>query len=178
MQFLREWEQSRLAMIRGPVHTQGDHMTDVAAFLESVADIAREHGVFGEVQLLDNTLRCRAKDAAAEAWYTVARQHDGWSVSLSTADRWLSESIETDLMHFGDPMEELIEEELVELGGEGPVEPPKHYRADDRSYVFTSRVPMAADQAPAAAAAHVATWLLAYEAAFRNLGDMAGGDEE
>jgi hypothetical protein len=37
---------------------------------------------------------------------------------------------------------------------------------------------MAADQAPAAAAAHVATWLLAYEAAFRNLGDMAGGDEE
>ena len=24
----------------------------------------------------------------------------------------------------------------------------------------------------------VATWLLAYEAAFRNLGDMAGGDEE
>lgn len=88
-------------------------MTDVAAFLESVADIAREHGVFGEVQLLDNTLRCRAKDAAAEAWYTVARQHDGWSVSLSTADRWLSESIETDLMHFGDPMEELIEEELV-----------------------------------------------------------------
>jgi hypothetical protein len=34
---------------------------------------------------------------------------------------------------------------------------------------------MSANQAPAA---HVATWLLAYEAAFRNLGDMAGGDEE
>ena len=153
-------------------------MTDVAAFLESVADIARERGVFGEVQVRGDALRCQARDAAAEAWHAVERQADGWSVSLSTADRWLSESIETDLMHFGDPMEELIEEELVELGGEGPVAPPKHYRADDRSYVFRSQVPMPADAAPAAAAAHVATWLLAYEAAFRNLGDMAGGDED
>jgi hypothetical protein len=97
-------------------------------------------------------------------------------VSLSTADRWLSESIETDLLHFGDPLEELIEEELVELGGEGPVPAPKHYRADDRTYVFRNTVTVSTDLENSLE--RVGLWLLAYEAAFRNLGDMAGGDEE
>ena len=150
-------------------------MTDVQNFLESLAERARKQDVFGAVQVLSGRLRCDARDAAAPAWYAV--EHDGtdWVVSLSTADRWLSESIETDLLHFGDPLEELIEEELVELGGIGPVPPPKHFRADDRSYVFVSRIPEAGGDASHVAGL-VGKWLLAYEAAFRNLGDMSGSD--
>jgi hypothetical protein len=151
-------------------------MTDVQNFLESLAERARKQDVFGAVQVLSGRLRCDARDAAAPAWYAV--EHDGtdWVVSLSTADRWLSESIETDLLHFGDPLEELIEEELVELGGEGPVPAPKHYRADDRTYVFRSTVKGEGDRGRTMD--RVVLWLLAYEAAFRNLGDMAGSDEE
>jgi len=153
-------------------------MTDAHDFLDGVARIARDRGVFGAVEMMDGRLRCQARDAAAEAWYGVACDGQGWVVSLSTADRWLSESIETDLLHFGDPMEELIEEELVELGGEGPVAPPRHYRADDRSYVFRSTVPGVGTRPDPAGVERVALWLLAYEAAFRNLGDMSGGQEE
>ena len=40
-----------------------------------------------------------------------------------TKDRWLSESIEGDLEHTGDELEELLEEELVELDWEGPFPP-------------------------------------------------------
>jgi hypothetical protein len=152
-------------------------MSDVPAILDRIAGVARSSGCFGEVELKAAALRCAAKEAAAEAWYTVQHEGGGWCVSLSTADRWLSESIETDLLHFGDPLEELIEEELVELGGLGPVPAPKHFRADDRSYVFVSRVPDTAGD-PNHVAGLVGKWLLAYEAAFRNLGDMSGADEE
>ena len=152
-------------------------MSDVLAILDRVAGVARSSGCFGDIEMKEATLRCAAKDAAAEAWYTVQHEGGGWCVSLSTADRWLSESIETDLLHFGDPLEELIEEELVELGGHGPVPAPKHFRADDRSYVFVNRIPLDNGDANHVAG-HIGKWLLAYEAAFRNLGDMAGGDEE
>ena len=40
-----------------------------------------------------------------------------------TKDRWLSESIEGDLEHTGDELEELFEEELVELNWDGEVPP-------------------------------------------------------
>ena len=151
-------------------------MSDVQNFLESLAQRVRTHDVFGDVRVLDGRLRCDARDAAAPAWYAVESDGRDWVVSLSTADRWLSESIETDLLHFGDPLEELIEEELVELGGEGPVPAPKHYRAEDRTYVFRNTVTVSTDRERSLE--RVALWLLAYEAAFRNLGDMAGGDEE
>jgi hypothetical protein len=151
-------------------------MSDVQNFLESLAQRVRTHDVFGEVRVLDGRLRCDARDAAAPAWYAVESDGRDWVVSLSTADRWLSESIETDLLHFGDPLEELIEEELVELGGEGPVPAPKHYRAEDRTYVFRNTVTVSTDRERSLE--RVALWLLAYQAAFRNLGDMAGGDEE
>ncbi len=140
-------------------------------FLEQVASIARKRGVFASIEVEDALARCRARDAE-NAWYLVRRDGDHWSVALETPDRWLSESIEADLMHHGDPLEELIEEELVELGGDAAVEPPKHFRDEQRRYVFVNRIPRGAD------ASAVANWLLAYEAAFRNLGDMSGAEKE
>ncbi|MCE9620409.1 MAG: hypothetical protein K8R92_10970 [Planctomycetes bacterium] len=146
-------------------------------FLESVAAIARERNVFASIEVRDDALRCRARDVEEEAWYVVEPKEGGWTVSLVTSDRWLSESIETDLMHFGDPLEELIEEELVELGSDFKVEAPKHFRNDDRQYVFVNRVSVTGRSIPEDAAV-VANWLLAYEAAFRNLGDMSGAEKE
>ena len=150
-------------------------MSDVLSILDRVAGVARNSGCFGDVDLRDAALRCAAKEAAAEAWYTVQHEAGGWCVSLSTADRWLSESIETDLLHFGDPIEELIEEELVELGHDpkrdAPMPTVKHLRSEDKLYTFENSV-------PELGATTATKFLLAYEAAFRALGDVGGGGED
>lgn len=163
-------------------------MIDVQPFLAAIRQSALAAGVFADVTMRPDGVHCTAKDAAAEAVYSICRDGDGdgWLVRLATPDRWLSESIEADLMHYGDPIEELVEEELVELGHEpardGDMPTIKHFRSDDRRYTFENRLPLPADTPSAAAVA--SRFLLAYEAAFRELGDMqpegdmqGGGDE-
>jgi hypothetical protein len=157
---------------------------DQASFLKDLHAAATKAGVFADVALLPDGLRCTAKDAAADAWYWVVRVGDTsqWIVRMATPDRWLSESIESDLMHYGDPIEELVEEELVELGHdpkrEGGVPTIKHFRSEDRLYTFENPIPLDAAADQAAATTIASRFLLAYEAAFRQLGDMAGGDED
>ena len=155
---------------------------DIHRFLTELRIAADKAGVFGEVLVDGNSLRCRARDAAAEAWYSIVRQSDQWWVRLATADRWLSESIETDLMHAGDPIEELVEEELVELGHDpqrdGAMPGVKHFRSEDKLYTFENPIPLASAPDASSAVRTAARFLLAYEAAFRKLGDMEGGDDE
>jgi hypothetical protein len=138
--------------------------------LKQIAEKAREAGVFGEIRVSPETLECEAKDSAEPATYRVAREDGALWVSLVMADRWQSESIESDLMHSGDKLEELLEEELVDLGYEGDPPTYQHYRSDDLLFTFRSKVPEDADQA--------ALWLLAYEQCFRNLGDMSAEADE
>lgn len=140
--------------------------------LQTVRTAAAERGVFSSIDLLADRLRCHAKGCPEPAWYELACVGDALIVRFATPDRWLSESIETDLMHTGDPLEELVEEELAELGWKGTVAPVKHFRDDDRVYTFENLVPKSAD----ATLESVATkFLFAYEAAFRGLGDVGGG---
>lgn len=128
---------------------------------------------FAETKLLGTTLQCRAKEIEVEAWYSVEFSENSVYVVLATPDRWLSESIEADLMHTGDSLEELIEEELIDLGvatGEAKVAPVEHFRSDDFLYTFRSQVVDENEET-------ISRWLLAYEAAFFELGDMGGDDE-
>ena len=75
-------------------------------------------------------------------------------------------------MHTGDKLEELIEEELIEHGIEGVRPTFEHFRSDDM--LFTFRTAIDTDDPNIAL-----NWLLAYEACFRNLGDMdSSGDDE
>jgi hypothetical protein len=138
--------------------------------LRAVRAHAEQSGRFAETTLDGTTLRCRARDAEEEAWYLLEADDDAVVVSLVTPDRWLSESIEADLMHNGDTLEELIEEELIELDGPAGtthVEPVAHFRSDDFRYTFRSRVPDDDEET-------ALRWLLAYEAAFHELGNMSG----
>ncbi|MBX3354776.1 MAG: hypothetical protein KF724_03655 [Phycisphaeraceae bacterium] len=141
-------------------------------FLKDLAERAKASKAFGAIELQGPRLRCAAADAAAEAWYCVEFRDDAWHLTLVTPDRWLSESIESDLMHTGDAMEELFEEELVEFGVETVPPPVRHYRSDDRLYTFDVRLPDGHDSEL------ISRYLLAFEATFRNLGDMSGADEE
>ena len=147
----------------------------VNELLQIVSAAATTRGVFASIELLADRLRCHAKDCPEPAWYELAEVGGSLVVRFATPDRWLSESIETDLMHFGDPIEELIEEELAELGWRGKMATVKHFRDDDRLYTFENAVPAAADGSADKVAAE--KFLFAYEAAFRALGDVGGGDE-
>lgn len=140
--------------------------------LQTVTQEVAARGVFREIESLPDRIRCHAKGCPEPAWYELAPVQGVLVVRFATPDRWLSESIESDLMHFGDPIEELVEEELAELGWRGKIPAIKHFRDDARLYTFEGTVP-ATDPATAS------KFLLAYEAAFRALGDVGGeGDEE
>src|SRR5688500_979912 len=91
------------------------------------------------------------------AKYREEQRGGRWQVALVTKDRWLSESIEADFMHHGDPIEELLEEELVDQGytvaGDGMPGGPrraasgrsievKHFRSEDMMYTFQSVLPV------------------------------------
>jgi len=139
--------------------------------LKSIATKATDLGVFAGVSLNGNDLECAALEAAAPATYSLTVDGGRVTVRLRTADRWLSESIETDLLHYGDAIEDLVAEEMVELGGDGQIPKIRHFRNDAREYVFENEIPQADDRT-------ALLFLLADEAAFRQLGDMGGGDED
>jgi hypothetical protein len=129
-------------------------------------------------------LSANAKGSASPAMYRLMWDAGKLWVALQTSERYLSQSIEADLVHTGDKLNELIDEELVELGitrGIGVVE---HFRSQDKLYTFRSVVPVdlsstnAAPSHATSVASLASIYVRAYEAAFRNLGDMEADDEE
>jgi hypothetical protein len=146
------------------------------ALYEEVADRVRQKNVFAKVRRNDEALRCWARTSAAPATYQaqVNEAHDTIWVGLHTEDRWLSESIETDLLHRGEKIEELLEEELEEQGW-GATLPVEHFRDEAKVFVFRSPVAVPAGKMvdDPAVIDQVTRVLLAYEACFDQLGDMS-----
>ncbi len=150
--------------------------------LNHAASKAREAGVFGPIRLEGGDagmLVCEAKASAAPAQYRVFEEGGKLWVSLVTADRWLSESIESELVETGDKLEELLEDELVDLGYDEGTLSFEHFRSEDKLFTFRSPLPVDLKSGDTAKSAQVATTcLLAYEQCFRNLGDMEDDGEE
>jgi len=147
--------------------------SSVQSLFETAAARATEAGVFGAVEVRDGMLFCAAKDSAEESFYRVETHGEDVWVSLVMADRWQSESIEAQLMHSGDKLDELLDEELADLGYEGEPLGFEHFRSDDMLFTFRSRTPVrVADTGSDGAAETVTTCLLGYEMTFRQLGDM------
>ncbi len=144
-----------------------------ATLLENVRQKAKAAGVFANCEIVDGRLDCQADGSAEDAWYRVRWDGGKVWVSLEMADRWQSESIEADLVHSGDKLDELIEEEMVDLGYEGPRPTFEHFRSDDMLFTFRSptNIPVEALDSTNSSDA-VALLLLGYEACFRQLGDM------
>ena len=90
--------------------------TEFAEMLQKVRQLAQSAGIFAQTAVLEGRLDGLADGSAEEAWYRVRWEAGRVWVSLEMADRWQSESIETDLVHTGDKLDELLEEELVDLG--------------------------------------------------------------
>ena len=145
-------------------------------WLASLCNRARKSGAFGTCQVAGDRLSCTAKAAAEPAAYRLDLEGEAIWVSLVMQDRWLSESIEADLVHSGDKIEELLDEELADQGYEGRVARVEHFRSDDLLFTFRSRLPVAAGSPEAETVA--LQWLLAYEACFSQLGDMDDSGKE
>ncbi len=152
----------------------------ITRLLEAVAVAAKSTDVFGNVEVKASTkppmLACAAKNSAEPAEYRLFAEDGKLWVSLVTDNRWLSQSIEAQLYHSGDKLEELLDEELYDVGYEGKTLPFEHFRSKDMLYTFRSPLPVAPDAPNATDIA--SKCLLAYEACFRRLGDMDAADEE
>ena len=145
--------------------------------LENIADRLRGSNAFASVDSDGTCIRCRARDVESDAYYVFAASGAGHVVRFETPDRWLSESVEAELYHSSDSLEELLEESLDELEwpiDRVPVTTFRHFRSDDFLYTFENDVPVGEGDPDEAAV----TWMLAYEATFRELGDVAGETDE
>lgn len=134
----------------------------------------RRSGRFSTVEAAEGEIRCKALEV--DAHYILAETERGLVVRFETPDRWLSESVEADLYHSSDSLDELLEEALDELEwpiDETKIAPFRHYRSEDLRYVFEHVIVDLGDREKAAT-----TWMLAYEATFNELGDVAGEEDE
>ena len=141
-----------------------------------VVEGATDAGVFSAITLEKDGVCCQAPNSAEPAFYWV-RVCDGdvW-ISLETEDRWLSGSIEEELVNTGDKIDELIEEEVVDLGDVDAKVTIEHFRSPEKIYVFRSKLSTAIDDPQAARRALI--WLLGFEIVFRELGDMDESDDD
>ncbi len=120
--------------------------------------------------VLDDRIELPVTSVDAQACYFVTM--DGAShqiaVGFSTTDRWLSQSIEADLMFRGDDIEDLLAEELADQGYAGRLQI-EHYRDDTKRYVFRSLLP---DQEGDIPQESIVSVIKAYAACFADLGDL------
>jgi hypothetical protein len=151
------------------------------AMLDALATRARAAGAFGPVAVDRGAARlvAPAPSSPEPAEFRVDVQAGQLFVSLVTPARYLSQSIEQDLVHQGDKIEDLLADELVDV--ESPVTrlPVEHFR--DPQKLFTFRSPLPIDLARAAEPESIelaAKALLAYSACFSPLGDLSAGDED
>lgn len=149
-----------------------------AAFLDTLAQRATDADLFESVEVENGLLKAHARVVESPCWYqvgpleTVDTASNIW-VGMFTPDRWLSGSIEADVLHMGDKYEDLLEEELIDQGYNARFDM-QHFRDDEKIFVFRSAVPMKTEQKLDAPELldRVFQTLLAYEACFRELGDM------
>jgi len=149
----------------------------IRSLFEAVAERVRGEDVFGSVETGDR-LECLAVDSAKPAFYRLELEAGKLWVGLFMKDRWLSESIEAELMNTGDKMEELLDEELVDQGYEAGPLAVEHFRSDELEFTFRSALGFAPeDSNEAANVESAAQVLLAYAACFGQLGDMSESDD-
>ncbi len=146
----------------------------LAALLSAVRAHAEASGLFGEVTLEGATLSLVAPHAAAPAWYRVLAEQGHLYIALVTPDRYLSQSIEQDLVHAGDKMGDLLNDELIDVDHPAPYRPVvEHFRDPQKLFTFRSVAP-ASDLAGSLSDSAQRIWLTlkAYQACFVNLGGM------
>ena len=139
---------------------------------------AVDAGVFESVRTNNGMLVCEADGSDEPAEYRIVVEDGSVWVSLVTENRWLSESIESELMHTGDKLEELLEDEMVDLGYDGPTPTFEHFRSPEKLFTFRTSICPDSCDIDKATAEKARLTLLGYEACFRQLGDMSTTNQD
>lgn len=148
----------------------------LAPIFDATIKPLKDAEVFANVTRTEVGVRCDAMHIDEECYYAAHVDQDGtlW-VGWYSPDRWVSGSIEGDLVHTGDKIDELLEEELVDLGLSIKL-PLEHYRNDDKIFVFHGKLELPSD--PTEATDTLVKVLLAFQTCFVELGDMAPDEDE
>lgn len=152
----------------------------LAVALADVAARAGATGKFASSTLVDGKVVCVAPRAASTAEYRVYADAGRLWVALVMPDRYLSQSIEQDVVHHGDKLDDLLADELIDLGADGLKPRIEHFRDPAKLFTFRSEftLPPGKPIEPRQLADGLLVLLLAYEACFVRLGDMDAGDDE
>jgi hypothetical protein len=165
-------------------------LASVLTAVEPLARSARNSDdnapVFAAVTRQGTMLVCQAPASAAPAFYRLSIEQEKLAVSLVTPDRYLSQSIEQDLVHTGDKMGDLLRDELIDLNcwpvpgiSADAIPTVEHFRSPPPDKLYTFRVLIRGIPSDLSGATQLAlNYLLAFEQTFRRLGDMAAGGEE
>ncbi|HCD33655.1 MAG TPA: hypothetical protein DER01_14695 [Phycisphaerales bacterium] len=148
----------------------------IESLFKQVSDAIKAKHAFASVDVQEELIVCQAKaqDPETQAFYKLCvGESDDLQIGIFTLDRWLSESIEADLVEHKDDIEELLYDEMYELGlekGLGVF----HFRDEDLQYVFRSQIPLPKDKPIDGPefVEYVTKVVLAYEATFSQLGDL------
>lgn len=156
----------------------GSVSNDVSAetmrLLGEVARLAEQSGAFSEVRAAGGVVTCR-DPLQPDAAFRIEAEGDRVYVTWTSPNRYLSQSIEAELMWTGDDLDDLIDEEVADQGRTGrPLGRVEHFRNEEKLFTFRSVIPTEGDFSRDAQA--LCKCLLAYQAAFRDLGDMKAGD--
>lgn len=156
------------------------HAKALAEVYANVALRARAVETFGEIDASPEMLSCAAKGSAEPAFYRLFADAGHLWVALVMDNRWQSQSIEQTLMHTGDKLADLLEEEFADLDMPGTRPQVDHFRDAAKLFTFRSKVATLdeVERDPVAAAKLAWNYLLAYEATFHQLGDMEGGGDD
>ncbi len=150
-----------------------DTAPHVAELLRQAARSADGSGVFAQVVEEPGRIACQSK-IQPDAWYRIETDGGRLTANWVSEDRYLSQSIEAELMWTGDDLDDMIDEERVDLGFDrGPLGKLEHYRNPEKMFTFRASIPIEMSEAePERDAPELVKCLLAFEAAFRELGDM------
>ena len=173
--------------------------------LRSLVIAVSRHKRFESIEVSNGALMCAARGSDSPAFYKIVFEAGRLCISLLMADRYLSQSIEQDLVHNGDKLSDLLADELIDADVRFPAGCPPltvdHFRDTHKLFTFRTFLPAAlvaldrlvtpeaaiAPMLEAGAAAEIScepavhrlvAVLLAYESCFSRLGGMSAGANE
>lgn len=168
-------------------------MTDFSQLIDAIAQKADALDLFDGVEVQEDRVLCFADGPESPAWYAIrfnhfvggaaydeeSEQQPSVTLSWNSKDRYLSQSIESDLVYTGDDLDDMLDEELVDLGWtRGRFDPFKHYRDEEETFVFIFRIPLEQRKLKVSDADDLLKCLQAADLVFSELGDMAEDDED
>lgn len=153
---------------------------NATAFLDALIEPLKAHPLFDAARRDADSAIAHATDTPEDAHFCVEVDSEGIWLTWASTDRYLSQSIEADLMFTGDDLDDMIDEEMVDAGWDlGKLSPSTHYRDDHMRFVFRCKAPIKPDAIDAQSHAEpFANGLAGFATAFAELGDMSEGDED